>query len=65
MTPEIDPAIRTLAERAVRALVEAGATLSVAESCTGGWLGASLTSIPGSSAVFWGGIMALTMVRPV
>ena len=38
-------------------LLNVGETLSVAESCTGGGLGAMLTSISGSSNYFWGGII--------
>ncbi|MDJ0690617.1 MAG: competence/damage-inducible protein A [Xenococcaceae cyanobacterium MO_188.B32] len=48
----------TLASVVGRELQQAGETLAVAESCTGGGLGEMLTSIPGSSAYFLGGIIA-------
>lgn len=42
----------------LRLLRERGETLCVAESCTGGGLGASLTEVSGSSEVFIGGVIA-------
>ena len=38
----------------------AGKTLVTAESLTGGGIGAALTSVPGSSAVYKGGIISYT-----
>ena len=35
-----------------------GKTLVTAESCTGGGIGAALTAVPGSSAVYKGGIIS-------
>ncbi len=37
-----------------------GRTLATAESCTGGGIGAALTDVPGSSAVYKGGIISYT-----
>ncbi len=44
----------------VRLLAERGLTLSTAESCTGGLIGARITAVPGASAVFAGGCMTYT-----
>jgi nicotinamide-nucleotide amidase len=41
-----------------RALRDAGKTLAVAESCTGGMLASLITDIPGSSDYFLGGIVS-------
>ena len=37
-----------------------GKTLVTAESCTGGMIGAALTAVPGSSAVYKGGVICYT-----
>jgi len=37
---------------------EKGLTIGTAESCTGGLIGGAITAIPGSSAIFKGGITA-------
>ena len=37
-----------------------GKTLSTAESCTGGGIGAALTAVPGSSTVYKGGVISYT-----
>ena len=48
----------TLASVVGKLLTEKKQTVSVAESCTGGGLGAMLTEIPGSSSYFLGGTIA-------
>lgn len=46
-------------ERSVGAMLRAkGQTLALAESCTGGYLSHLITSIPGSSAYFIGGVVS-------
>lgn len=50
---------RTNLEQAVvERLIGAGKTVAVAESCTGGGLGARFTSVSGSSAAFLGGVIS-------
>lgn len=49
---------RTVDDVVAEALVAAGQTVAVAESCTGGLLGGRLTARPGSSAYVRGGIVA-------
>jgi nicotinamide-nucleotide amidase len=44
----------------IRLFTESGLTISTAESCTGGVLSSRLTDVPGSSAVFMGGVVSYT-----
>ena len=48
----------SLASVVLELLRKRGETLAIAESCTGGGLGAALTAIPNSSDVFLGGVIA-------
>jgi len=48
----------SLAVVIARLLRKAGWTLAVGESCTGGMLGEEITSVPGSSSFFRGGVIA-------
>jgi nicotinamide-nucleotide amidase len=48
----------SLAEVVLRAAADRGASLGLAESCTGGLVAAELTAVPGASAVFKGSVVA-------
>ena len=49
---------QTLEEVVFKLLLKRNETIAVAESCTGGGIGSKLTEIPGSSEIFYGGIIA-------
>ena len=49
---------RTIEEHVLELCRERGVTLATAESCTGGLVAARLTSVPGSSDVFLGSVVA-------
>ena len=46
------------AEKLVKTLIAKKLTCATAESCTGGGVGYAITGVPGSSAVFMGGIIS-------
>lgn len=48
----------TLAEKLVALMSARNLTCATAESCTGGGVGSAITSVPGSSAVFVGGVIS-------
>ena len=52
------PGAADLARQIVAALTEQRRTIAVAESLTGGLLGATITAVPGASEVFRGGVIA-------
>jgi len=47
-----------VAENLVALLKANGLTCATAESCTGGGIGSAITAVPGSSAVFAGGVIS-------
>ena len=50
--------MRKASQKIGRLLIRKKLTISICESCTGGMLGSIITSIPGSSKYFLGGIIA-------
>ena len=48
----------TIAEKLVALYSAAGRTCATAESCTGGGIGSAITSVPGSSEIFLGGVIS-------
>ena len=50
--------MNTVATNLVELLKARGLTCATAESCTGGGVGSAITAVPGSSAVFAGGVIS-------
>jgi len=58
LRPSRLPSGDKVALRLVAELTARGQWLAVAESCTGGLLGATITDVPGASAIFYGGVVS-------
>lgn len=52
------PSLSALAERLQQLAIEQDITVATAESCTGGLVGHAITSVPGSSAYYVGGVIS-------
>lgn len=48
----------TTVEELVKRLSDKKLTCATAESCTGGGVGSAITGVPGSSEVYWGGVIS-------
>ncbi|MGN0854908.1 MAG: CinA family protein [Kiritimatiellia bacterium] len=57
VAPDTSPFMRQ-AEILVALLKARGMTCATAESCTGGGVGHAITAVPGSSEVYWGGVIS-------
>ena len=58
LTGSVDRPLADSAERLQQLAVARGLTVGTAESCTGGLVGHAITTIPGSSAYYVGGIIS-------
>mgnify|MGYP001607769440 CR=1 FL=1 len=57
-----DSGLYALAERVGEALKSRALMLATAESCTGGWIGAAITDVPGSSDWYERGFITYTYI---
>jgi len=57
-----DSGLYALAEQVGAGLKSRALTLATAESCTGGWLGAAITAVPGSSDWYERGFITYTYI---
>jgi len=53
-----DAELQRLATKVGASLLDSEQRLVSAESCTGGWIGKTLTDVPGSSAFYLGGVIS-------